>query len=88
MILLILLIPLTHWILQTTLQFLQCGYRHTERMDVWTNRWTMFLSFTDAIDLSEIDDFTFFTKAIPSYQPTDQLKHCGLKPSTIWKKNP
>ena len=50
-------------------------------MDGWidggTNGWTMLIFYTDAIDASDNDDlstdFAFFTKALPTDQPTDRL---------------
>ena len=49
-------------------------------MDGWinerTSEWTMFFSYTDAMDASENDDFptdfAIFTKALGTNGPTDQ----------------
>ena len=45
-------------------------------MDGWTNGWTMFLSYTDAIDASKNDDFltdfAIITKALRTNQRMDR----------------
>ena len=42
----------------------------------WKSEWTMFLSYTDAMDASKNDgflsDFAIFTKALGTDGPTDQ----------------
>ena len=59
-----------------------CSNGRTNR---WTNGWTIFLSYTDAIEASENDDFltalAFLSKALPSDQPMDQRTN---RPTNGW----
>ena len=62
-------------------------------MDGWTNGWTMFLPYTDAIEASEKDDFLtyflLFAKALQTEQPTDQKTNQQTNgPMDQWTNQP